>query len=116
MRVCPGFSRSGLLLRKFGISVILKSGKSHGRYSMKENIVVSERGQITLPISIRKRLGIKAGGVLIAEDRKGEVVLRPAAVVELDTYTDEEIANWDSEDRLAPAERSRILKKFGRKR
>ena len=83
---------------------------------MKENIVVSGRGQITLPASMRRRLGIKAGGVLVIEDRKGEVVLRPAVVVELDTYTDEEIARWELEDRLAPGERSRILKKLGRKR
>jgi AbrB family looped-hinge helix DNA binding protein len=83
---------------------------------MKENIVVSGRGQITLPASMRKRLGIKAGGVLVVEDRKGELVLRPAAVVELDTYTEEEIARWEREDRLAPGERSRILKKLARKR
>jgi AbrB family looped-hinge helix DNA binding protein len=83
---------------------------------MKENIVVSGRGQITLPASMRKRLGIKAGGVLVVEDRKGELVLRPAAVVELDTYTEEEIARWEREDRLAPGERSRILKKLSRKR
>jgi AbrB family looped-hinge helix DNA binding protein len=83
---------------------------------MKENIVVSGRGQITLPASLRRRLGIKAGGVLVAEDREGELVLRPAAVVELDTYTDEEISRWDREDRLSPGERSRILKKVGRKR
>lgn len=83
---------------------------------MKENIVVSGRGQITLPASMRRRLGIKAGGVLVIEDRKGEVVLRPAVVVELDTYTDEEIARWELEDRLAPGERSGILKKLGRKR
>ena len=83
---------------------------------MKENIVVSGRGQITLPASMRKRLGIKAGGVLVVEDRKGELVLRPAAVVELDTYTNEEIARWEREDRLALGERSGILKKLGRKR
>jgi AbrB family looped-hinge helix DNA binding protein len=83
---------------------------------MKENIVVSGRGQITLPASMRRRLGIKAGGVLVVEDRKGELVLRPAAVVELDTYTDEETSGWDKEDLLAPGERSRILKKLSRKR
>ena len=83
---------------------------------MKENIVVSGRGQITLPAAMRKRLGIKAGGVLVVEDRNGELVLRPAAIVELDAYTDEEIARWEREDRLAPGERSRILKKLGRKR
>jgi len=83
---------------------------------MKENIVVSGRGQITLPVSMRRRLGIKEGSVLVVEDRKGELVLRPAAVVELDAYTDEEVARWDREDRLAPGERSGILKKLGRTR
>ena len=83
---------------------------------MKGNIVVSARGQITLPASMRRRLGIKAGGVLVVEDRKGELVLRPAAVVELDTYTNEEIARWEREDRLSLGERSGILKKLGRKR
>jgi AbrB family looped-hinge helix DNA binding protein len=83
---------------------------------MKENIVVSGRGQITLPASMRRRLGIKAGGVLVVEDRKGELVLRPAAIVELDTYTEEEIARWERDDRLVPGERSRILKKLGRRR
>jgi len=83
---------------------------------MKENIVVSGRGQITLPASMRRRLGTKAGGVLVVEDRKGELVLRPAAIVELDTYTEEEIARWERDDRLVPGERSRILKKLGRRR
>jgi AbrB family looped-hinge helix DNA binding protein len=109
MFMCP-------VLHKYGISVKLLYGISAWRYSMKENIVVSGRGQITLPASMRRRLGIKAGGVLVVEDREGELVLRPAAVVELDTYTDEEIARWQREDRLAPGERSRIMKKLSRKR
>ena len=83
---------------------------------MKGNIVVSGRGQITLPASMRRRLGIKAGGVLVVEERKGELVLRPATVVELDAYTDEEIGRWEREDRLSLGERSRILKKLDRKR
>lgn len=83
---------------------------------MKGNIVVSGRGQITLPASMRRRLGIKAGGILVVEERKGELILRPAVVVELDTYTDKEISRWEREDRLAPGERARILKKLDRKR
>src|SRR5450759_1122901 len=96
----------------YGISVRLNYGISDWRCALKGNIVVSGRAQITLPASMRRRLGIKAGGVLIVEDREGELVLRPAAVVELDTYTDEEIGRWEREDRLAPGERSRLLKKL----
>jgi len=65
---------------------------------------------------MRRRLGIKTGGIVVAEERAGELVLRPAAVVELDTYTDDEIAGWDREDRLDPAEKEKILRKAGRNR
>ena len=71
---------------------------------MRQNLTVSSRGQITLPVGIRKRLGIRSGGVVIAEERDGEVVLRPAAVVEIETYSDAEITRWDKEDHLEVAE------------
>lgn len=82
---------------------------------MKETVIVSGRGQITLPAAMRRRLGIRGGGVVVVEDRDGELVIRPAAVVELAAYSDQEIAGWDREDRLLPEERSRILKKVSRK-
>jgi len=82
---------------------------------MRENIIVSSRGQITLPAGMRKKLGIKPGGVVIVEDRDGEVVLRPAAVVEVDVYGDTEIDRWQSEDRLSSSERKRILDKLGKR-
>jgi AbrB family looped-hinge helix DNA binding protein len=44
---------------------------------VKVNSVISGRGQITFPPSMRERLGIKAGGILVVEDREGELVLRP---------------------------------------
>ncbi len=81
---------------------------------MRESLTVSGRGQITLPASMRKRLGIEAGGVLIAEELEGDIVLRPAAVLEIDTYSDADIARWDAEDRLDDAERTAILQRFNK--
>jgi antitoxin PrlF len=81
---------------------------------MRESLTVSGRGQITLPANMRKRLGIEAGGVLIAEEREGDIVLRPAAVLEIETYSDADIARWDAEDRLDDAERTAILKRFNK--
>ncbi len=78
-------------------------------------VVVSARGQITLPADLRQRLGIKEGGVVTVEERHGELVLRPAAVVELTMYSDEDIRRWDAEDHLSDAERSRIKKRLARK-
>ena len=79
---------------------------------MRQNLMVSNRGQITLPASIRKRLGIQSGGVVTLEEKDNVVVLRPAAVVEIETYSDEEVARWDKEDRLEPAERNALMKRL----
>jgi len=81
---------------------------------MRESLTVSGRGQITLPANMRKRLGIEARGVLIAEEREGDIVLRPAAVLEIETYSDADIARWDAEDRLDYAERTAILQRFNK--
>ena len=79
---------------------------------MRQNLLVSGRGQITLPASVRKRLGIKSGGVVTIEEKDSEVVLRPAAVVEIETFSNEDIAQWDKEDRLEPSERNALLKRL----
>jgi antitoxin PrlF len=76
---------------------------------MSETLVVSSRGQITLPAALRKRLGIKSGDVVILEDRGHEVVLKPGIVLEIQHYSDEQIAQWDAEDKLSDQERAEIL-------
>ena len=76
---------------------------------MNETLVVSSRGQITLPATLRKRLGIRGGDVMILEDRGDEIVLKPGVVVELQLYGDEQVARWDAEDALSNEERTRIL-------
>ncbi len=76
---------------------------------MSETLLVSGRGQITLPAALRKRLGIKGGDVVILEDRGNEIVLKPGTVFEVQLYTDDEIAQWDADDQLSADERSRIL-------
>ena len=82
---------------------------------MANSLIVSERGQITLPAALRKRLGIRAGGILIVEDRNGELVLRPAAVLPLETYTDQQVAEWDEADRLTPEQRKRVIGRKSKK-
>lgn len=81
----------------------------------RSTVIVSERGQITLPQEIRKKLGIKAGTALVAEEDKGKVVLRPAAVTPVEIYSDEEIRNWLAEDRVSDKDRRMILKKTSRR-
>ena len=78
---------------------------------MHENLVVSGRGQITLPAALRKRFGIRPGDVVIVEDRDGEIILKPAAILEIEVYSDEQISSWDEEDRLDPGQRKRMLQR-----
>jgi len=82
---------------------------------MNETLIVSSRGQITLPAVLRKRLGLKTGDVLILEDRGSEIVLKPGVVIETQYYSDDEIAEWDKADKLSDRERGRILDRLGGK-
>jgi antitoxin PrlF len=80
--------------------------------SLREVLTVSSRGQITLPAEMRRRLGIEPGGAVIVEDFGGELRLKPAAVLEVDLYSDEDIAEWDQADALQDQERQEILKRL----
>ena len=80
----------------------------------RSSVVVSSRGQITLPADLRRRLGIKKGGVVTIEERASALILRPAAVIELTMYSDDDIARWNAEDEISETERRRIGKKLAR--
>lgn len=79
---------------------------------MGQNLTISKKGQITLPAELRKRLGLEAGDTVIAEERDGELVLRPSAVLEVEIYSEEDIARWDEEDRLDDQTRQKIVEKL----
>lgn len=81
---------------------------------MPETLIVSDRGQITLPAAIRKRLGIKGGDAMLVERRDGKIVLKPGIFHEIQYYSDEQIAQWDAEDKLETDERMRILEAASR--
>jgi len=79
---------------------------------MRQTLIVSNRGQLTLPTNLRKRFGIKNGGPIILEEREGELMLKPAMVLEVEMYTDAQIAEWDKRDHLDDIERERISKRL----
>lgn len=79
---------------------------------MRQTLIVSNRGQLTLPTNLRKRFGIKSGGPIILEERDNELVLKPAMVLEVEMYTDTQVAEWDKEDQLDDAERKRLLQRL----
>ena len=79
---------------------------------MRQTLIVSNRGQLTLPASLRKRFGIKDGGAVILEERDNELVLKPAMVLEVEMYTDAQLSAWDEADRLDDAERQSVLQRL----
>ena len=81
-------------------------------YPLREVLTVSSRGQITLPAEMRRQLGIEPGGAVIVEDFGGELRLKPAAVLEVELFSDEAIAEWDQADALTDQERQQILKRL----
>ena len=78
----------------------------------REVLTVSSRGQITLPAGMRKHLDIAPGGAVIVEELEGELRLKPAAVLELELYSDSQIEDWDRADVLSASERDSILKRL----
>lgn len=79
----------------------------------REIITIGRRGQITLPLSVRKTLGLKQGDVLILERKGSEVVIKPAKVTPIRIYSDSEVEEFVKEDTLKKGEREKILKKWG---
>ena len=78
----------------------------------KESIIVSDRGQITLPSAMRKSLGLHGNAMLTAEQVGGKIVLTPAMVIETESYSDEQIAEWNRADALKEGERGQLLGKL----
>lgn len=78
-------------------------------------LVVSPRGQITLPKPVRARLRLTPGSVLLLREEAGRLVLDPAAVTPVSLYSDEEIERLVKEDRASPREREALRRRWGLK-
>ena len=62
---------------------------------MEEEVTrMGRRGTIVIPAALRSRLGLRDGSLLLAEERDGGVLLRPAAVLPLESYSRERKAEF----------------------
>lgn len=75
---------------------------------MKENLLVSGKGQITLPAAMRRALGLGANTIVTAEQQGGRIVLMPAMVVETEIFSEPDVAAWDAADRFGRGEREAL--------
>ena len=53
---------------------------------------------------------------MIVEDRGHEVVLKPRDAIEVEAYSDDQIAKWDADDQLSERDRKRIVDRLARSR
>ena len=63
-------------------------------------LIVSPRGQITLPKRVRARLRLASGSVLLLREEGGKIVLDPAAVTPVSLYVDDEVERLVKADRI----------------
>ncbi len=71
---------------------------------MKATVSINDRGVITLPVKLRRVLGLKADDHLIAETVPEGLLLRPAVMLPVELYTPEREREFDAaEAELAAA-------------
>jgi len=61
---------------------------------------------------MQRLVGIDPGGAVIVEHCGGELRIKPAAVLEVEVYSDEDIAAWHQADALSDPERQQILERL----
>jgi AbrB family looped-hinge helix DNA binding protein len=76
-------------------------------------LIVSPRGQITLPKAVRARLPLAAGSVLLLREEAGRIVLDPAEVTPVELYADEVFERLVRANRANPGERAALRRRWG---
>ncbi|HEY6872200.1 MAG TPA: AbrB/MazE/SpoVT family DNA-binding domain-containing protein [Geobacteraceae bacterium] len=72
-------------------------------------VKLGKKGQVSIPKSVLKRVGITGEVPLLVETTEdGAIVLRQAAVYPVEIYSETRIKEFLEEDRLTPDETSRI--------
>ena len=62
--------------------------------SERTTTTVGSRGTVVIPAALRRRYGLEEGSTVIAEPREDGLLLRPAAVLPLETYSPERKAEF----------------------
>ena len=74
-------------------------------------VVISEKGQVTIPQEFRKAMHVSKGDALVVEPAPGGgVFLRPAAVLPVEMYSRDRLQEFSQEDSMTGDERRRLQK------
>jgi antitoxin PrlF len=83
---------------------------------MDELAQLSERGTITLPAAVRRKLGLEGGDVLTVRLAGRSIVLTPAVLTPIELYTDERLAEFEQNAQLDEHERAAARRAWGARR
>ena len=59
-----------------------------------ETSKVGKRGSVVVPARLRRKFGIKEGGLVVAEERPEGILIRPAVALPVEIYTPERKAEF----------------------
>jgi len=76
-------------------------------------VQLSPRGQVTLPIDVRRALGVKTGDALVVSIEDGRIVLSPAVVTPIERFTDERIVEFEQASQMTAEEVRAARNKWG---
>lgn len=77
---------------------------------------LGKKGQVSIPRSVLKRLGLEGEMPLLVETTPdGAIVLRPAAVYPIEIYSDERVREFDEADRMDPKTAARVARAIKKK-
>lgn len=74
--------------------------------------IVGERGQITIPKEIRKRLGIAPRSPVAMEVTPEGLLIHPTVTVAVRSFSDGFVRELTTKDRLKPGEKKKIFGKW----
>jgi AbrB family looped-hinge helix DNA binding protein len=70
----------------------------------RESLRVGKRGTVVLPARLRRQFGMEEGAMIIAEAMADGILLRPAAVVPVEIYSDARRAEFLLNNAVGPDE------------
>jgi AbrB family looped-hinge helix DNA binding protein len=79
-----------------------------------EIVKLGKKGQISIPRSVLRQLGIGERTLLLVDTTpEGSIILRPAAAYPIEVYSDARVREFAREDRLSKPEAQRLRRKRG---
>lgn len=77
---------------------------------------VSRRGTITLPVDVRRELGLAEGDVLAVTVEAGRIVLSPAVITPIELYTEARLREFSAGGEMTEAEVAAARRRWARAR